>query len=1131
MRTSIGLILKACTGLWLLLAAQTAQAELLAAAQKVLVIHSYHSGLSWTDSIMNGIRDSFAGTGREIEMSAEYLDARRYVDREHTARIQELIISKLKHTKPDLIIVSDNAALEFMLAQREKLFPGTPMVFCGINNFNPSVVAKHRGITGVVEDLSVGETVNLVLRLHPSTKEIIVIGRTSVAADKANRDSFAGALTELPPSLRVTFWDDLPLDELRGKLQNLKEGSVLFINGLITDKEGRQLMYGETTKWICQYSAVPVYSLWDVYLGYGIVGGKLVTGYRQGQLAGGLALRILNGESADRIPVVKAQEANRYMFDYRQILKYRISLSQLPEDAILINRPHSFYDSYKGVIWVTTAVVSALIGFVVLLTIAMVRQHRAEADLSRSRNTLARVLDSVPQSVFWKDRDSIYLGCNQVFARAVGLDSPEQIVGKSDFDLPWPREEAETYRADDREVVERNLAKRHIVEPLQQADGTRLWIDTTKVPLTDTTGYIYGVLGVYEDITERKRAQEDLQRSNELLRAIIDAAPAAIISLDFDGNVQTVWSKWAEKMLGWRADEVMGKPIPSLSADEMKEFQEYQKLVHRGQTLDGIDVHRKRRDGSSIDYSIYASPLYDMQGRISGNIAVLVDITERKQAEKKLREKTDELDRFFTVALDLLCIADTAGVFRRLNPQWEIVLGYPLEELEGKRFLDFIHPDDRAGTEAAVRELAAQETVVNLVNRYRCKDGSYRWIEWRSYPAGEVIYAAARDITESRQMMDTLRETEFFLNRSQQVASIGSYKFNVETGTWIDSPSLDEIFGIDVDYPKTIEGWLTLIAPDDREMMRDHLLRHVIIEHNRFERDYRIVRHNDGQERWVSGLGELEYDDQGNPLRMIGTIQDITDRKRAEEQIRRLNEELEQRVVERTVQFEAANKELEAFTYSVSHDLRAPLRAIDGYTGILDEDYGPNFDEEGRRLCKVIHENTRRMGQLIDDLLAFSRLSRTDMQSAVIDMATMARSLFHELTTPEARERIDFRVDPLPPATGDPVLMRQALMNLLSNAIKFSSKRQRALIEVGAAENNGETVYYVRDNGAGFDMQYVGKLFGVFQRLHSEREFEGTGVGLAIVQRVIRRHGGRVWAEGIVDKGSAFFFTVPGKGG
>jgi len=191
------------------------------------------------------------------------------------------------------------------------------------------------------------------------------------------------------------------------------------------------------------------------------------------------------------------------------------------------------------------------------------------------------------------------------------------------------------------------------------------------------------------------------------------------------------------------------------------------------------------------------------------------------------------------------------------------------------------------------------------------------------------------------------------------------------------------------------------------------------------------------------------------------------------------------------------------------------------------EDYMPSLGAEGQRVCTVVHDNTRRMSQLIDDLLAFSRLSRADMQVSSINMEALAHAVFLELSPPERQKQIDFHVAPLPPAIGDPMLIRQVWMNLLSNALKFSSRRERAVVEVGSQQQEDETIYFVRDNGAGFDMKYAHKLFGVFQRLHSEKEFEGTGVGLAIVQRIIRRHGGRVWAEGVVDQGTTFYFALP----
>jgi PAS domain S-box-containing protein len=262
---------------------------------------------------------------------------------------------------------------------------------------------------------------------------------------------------------------------------------------------------------------------------------------------------------------------------------------------------------------------------------------------------------------------------------------------------------------------------------------------------------------------------------------------------------------------------------------------------------------------------------------------------------------------------------------------------------------------------------------------------------------------------------------------------------------------------------------------------------------------------------------------------LLGMLRDITDRKRSEQEIHELNTELEHRVIERTAELESANKELEAFSYSVSHDLRTPLRAIDGFSQAVIEDFGPQLPGEGRRYLQTIRDGAQRMSMLIDDLLTFSRLSRAPLHKHEVNTDLLVRDVLDDLHAEREGRRIELHIAELPACVGDPALLKQVWINLLSNAFKYTRKRDGAVVEIGCEPGPEGDVFFVRDNGTGFDMRYVDKLFGVFQRLHRVEDYEGTGVGLALVQRIVHRHGGRVWADAAVDRGATFYFTLEEK--
>jgi PAS domain S-box-containing protein len=321
-------------------------------------------------------------------------------------------------------------------------------------------------------------------------------------------------------------------------------------------------------------------------------------------------------------------------------------------------------------------------------------------------------------------------------------------------------------------------------------------------------------------------------------------------------------------------------------------------------------------------------------------------------------------------------------------------------------------------------------------------------------------------------------------------------------------------------------GWRKAFDEDSRQALEVAWSR-AMSDAATFDIELKLWHGASGRHRYVALRAVPMLDQAGAVEEWIGAVLDIEDQRAAEHGLRALNAELEQRVALRTSQLETANKDLEGFSYSVSHDLRAPIRAIGGFCTLLTKDHQAQLDPEAQRKLAVIKSEAERMGALIDDLLAFSRLGRKALQPIDIDMGELAGSAYKRLLNGQPQRPIDFRLGMLPRATADRSLLEQVWVNLLSNAIKFSSKKDAPVVEVGAISEEREYVYFVRDNGAGFDPRYQDKLFGVFQRLHHSDEYPGTGVGLALVQRIVTRHGGRVWADGRLGEGATFHFTLP----
>jgi PAS domain S-box-containing protein len=386
-------------------------------------------------------------------------------------------------------------------------------------------------------------------------------------------------------------------------------------------------------------------------------------------------------------------------------------------------------------------------------------------------------------------------------------------------------------------------------------------------------------------------------------------------------------------------------------------------------------------------------------------------------------------------------------------------------------------------------------------------------------------------VKENRERIKATEAAQGFSERLQiatRTAHIGIWDWNMVDNDLMWDDTICEIYGVPHgSFKGGVPEWSEHLHPDDRSRVGNEL-QAALRGECEYAPEFRIIR-ADGSIHHIKANSQAFWDENGKPTRIVGTNTDITEHRQAQQEILRLNAELEQRVLDRTVQLTAANQELEAFSYSVSHDLRAPLRAVDGFSRMVADEYAEKLDDEGRRMLEVIRSETQRMGQLIDDLLTFSRLGRQQTEPETIDMRELAQAVYDELLAEEPPVRkLKLDLQPLPAIEGTRTMIRQVWVNLIGNAIKFTKGREVGEIEIAAQQGEDDVpVFRIKDNGAGFDMRFADKLFGVFQRLHGPEEFPGTGVGLALVQRIVHRHGGRIWAEGKVDHGATFYFTLP----